>query len=187
MSKTVLYMPLFVYENGDDIEIRLKDEVRRLGMSGPLETVTKRLKPVELPKGTLVIADSPIRFGDSLSDVLKWLCEAVSIGHEIVIPEYLDLRTSTPNYEVSKSLLFKVNGLKRDLKSRNVKTGLFLSKLNGRNGGRPPLSAELVRRIETEYSELRSIRGLARKLKAEGIDVSRSSVERIVKGAGRRK
>lgn len=185
MGTVILLVAPFSYEFTDVLEDTLQRFSKAHGLQGNIQVHSRRPSPKTLSPTTIVVTDSALRLGDDQREIIKWIYECLHSGAELLIPGYLDLRRSAQDYKIISDSICKMHLLNKDLKSKNIRQTLHIGKLNGRGNGRPTLAPHIVDLIQREYAALKSIRGTARKLKSQGIDVSRSSVERVIKGRQR--
>jgi len=181
-KRLVLYLPYHPHEQPSQLVTDLLVQAAALGLNGPMATVHKRLKPSAIPGGSLLITDHLSRFGDDPFQAINFLYQLLTVRScEVVIPKVLDLRRQSSTLQEAVGILRTIVDLKGAIKSNKIKSGLWMAKQMGKQIGRAPLSPELRAHILREYTRTPEIRPLVRRLKGEGITISRSSLARLIK------
>lgn len=185
--KAILYLPPYAHEHDrlKTIEAALESEASKLGIRAISDTVVRKAKPSELPLGSIVVADSPIRFGRNVGEVSSWLGAALQRGVNVLIPGFVTLQTTDPDYRVALALLDMLNRTAQLHRAKRVSEGVFLARQRGTALGRPRMDDQTRDLICDTFDRLGSIRGTVRSLKTKGVEVGRATVQRVVTAAKR--
>lgn len=181
-KRLILYLPYHPHEQPSQLVADLVERAAALGLYGPMVTVHKRLKPSAISEGSILVTDHLSRLGDDPFQAINFLYQLLTVRScEVVIPKILDLRRQSSTFQEAMGILRTIVDLKGAIKSNKIKSGLWMAKQMGKQIGRTPLSPELRAYILQEYTRTPEIRPLVRRLKNEGINVSRSSLARLIK------
>jgi hypothetical protein len=157
----------------------------RHGIPGPYALIQRPLKPRAVPENAVIVVDLPARLClDEVGSLLAWLNAALDRGTSVLCPGSFDLRPTSPSHRAERALIEALAGHRKLVRAIRIREGLARSRERGIQIGRKAISMELRQEVLDEYNRVGSVRGTARRLKERGIDISRSSVQRIKDEAG---
>ncbi|HLD99594.1 MAG TPA: hypothetical protein VJB59_05005 [Bdellovibrionota bacterium] len=180
--KAILYLPPYAHEHDrlKELEGKLTAEARKLGIREVVDTIVKKIKPGDLPLGSIVVTDSSARLGRKVGEAAAWLGAALQRGINVIMPGYFTLQTTDPTYHKVAAVLDTLNRTANLHRAKRVSEGVFLSRQRGVPVGRPPLNEQTRDLIVETYARIGSVRGSVRSLRAKGVNVGRSSVQRVL-------
>jgi len=183
MSNAVLYLPRFKHES-------LKEVKDALGSSVPSDEWEVIERPTELLKTantTLIVTDGLHRFGDSADRISNLVLKLLKdTKREIYIPGVLDLRRNSPHFSSYLELVTLLASTKTAIKSKRIKEALYIKRTLTGSVRYGSITPEIKEAVIEEFKRCQSIRQTARNLKTQGVQVSPSSVSRIIKTRRRR-
>ena len=176
--KIVFFLPyIYRHESRDVLIAYLKVAV------GSVDTADIPLvdRADQIPKNSTVVCDSLHRFGDTADRAITVIAQIFE-HCEIWIPNTLDLRHSNPNRESLLQLTMLITNVKKSTKSARIKESLYIkAQLNGGViHNTTGITTDIKKLVIEEYRRCGAIRLTSRRLKEIGINVSPSSVSRIV-------
>lgn len=180
----VLVCRPFLFESGDTV----REKIRQIAeSSGFLDyTWVDRLSAKTVPSDSILISDRLERFGSSPTEILNLLSVCLKKQTAILIPNLLDTRFSAPYRDISLPLLRAFVDLPIQLKSIKIKEGIALSRMKGKRHGRTPISEKDKEKAIVAFKKTESIRGTVRILKETGTNISRASLQTILRKEGLR-
>jgi DNA invertase Pin-like site-specific DNA recombinase len=180
-SKTTVLLVARALANEDSptIEKKLAALARVIGLRVPYDVVRVKLDPAKVAEGAVVVSDSPIRFADSPQHFLQVVAKLLVKRCRIVICD--DAAVEPLEFSAHETVISFLHGLPALYRSSRIRQSLHARKSAGGRLGRQPLSDQLKQAVVDEFRIVGSIRGVSRSLKSKGIEVSRSSVLRILR------
>lgn len=181
-TSVLLYLPPYPFENQGQLTAGFREHAVVLGYVEPLNLVTRRLPLSKIPVETTILTDQLGRLSDDPFKAVTFLYRLiVDRSCEVFVPGVLDLRKSSSTYEENLGLIRILVGLKAEIHSNKIKTGLWTARQMGKQVGRAPLPEDVREYILAEYDRCQEVRPLVRRLKSEGIEISRSALDRLIK------
>jgi hypothetical protein len=195
MSKIIerqhlIFAKPFHGEHPDAVYRLLRECLRKDGFEGQSRSITRPFKKNHLPRDTVIVTDNLVRFvANSIADVAEILFLLVDRGCEIRVYQPTGDSCLVINHSWLEPLRVMGSDLKKASRSQNIKAGQFAAAFhrNMKIGRRPVLTLEIERAILEAYSENRSLRKTELALRSQGLNVSRSTVQRFLAACKERK
>lgn len=175
----ILLARVLPFEDSPTIEKRLYEIAKASQLNEPYIVLRGRVDSKRIAIGSILVFDHPIRIADDLlsfikisADLLKRDCRLIrcdSSQHDL------------HDFSKHKELILFLSHLPQFFRSTRIKTALHTRKQCGFRLGRASFSQEIREQVLSEYKNEPRVRTLTRKLNQAGIQISRSSIHRIIK------
>jgi hypothetical protein len=178
----VLYAPPRIPERAGDIIQRLQDRIAQDGLVSKARPVVRPFRNRNLPKDSIVCCDGLDRM------VLGTIGDAIRLLYRLVVERGCEVWIYDDNGSrlvIDQGWRDQLQVLGHDLfrahRSRMIRSGVGMARLAGACVGRPHLSSDVEKAVLETIEKERSIRATEKTLRSQGVQVSRSTISRLLK------
>ena len=164
-------------ESVTDVIATIKEQAQGNGYDGSFILQPRSPKPRTIGSKAFILTDHPSRLARSPQELLALLIAYTRIGAEVEIMGHFHVR---PNSEVAAAFI-AFDEMRKSMKSARIREGLFLAKQRGVSIGRKRISRDLTSVCEAVKENGGSYRSVAKTLKSQGHNISKSTIHAILR------